>query len=78
MDIEPFTYGLAYLKLYRNLRQLPQIDRRIEVIAKKMGIKANNIDLKSDRMKFLEGCIEAPLQICLQLYIIAAGNLPGN
>ena len=43
-----------------------------------MGIKANNIDLKSDRMKFLEGCIEAPLQICLQLYIVVAGNIPGN
>ena len=43
-----------------------------------MGIKANNIDLKSDRMKFLEGCIEAPLQICLQLYIVVAGNMPGN
>ena len=26
----------------------------------------------------MEGCVEAPLQICLQIYILVAGQWPGN
>ena len=29
-------------------------------------------------MKYFEGCVEAPLQICLQTFIFIAGQMPGK
>ena len=62
----------------RSLRQFAPIEKIMGNVLKQLGIEEKLEALKSDRMKYLESCIEAPLQLCLQIYIFIAGQLPGN
>ena len=64
--------------LNRSLRQFSPIENIIGKVLESLGIEDKLEALKSDRMKYLESCIEAPLQLCLQIYIFIAGQLPGN
>ena len=64
--------------LNRNLRRFSSIEKVIAKALKSLGIDANYSAFLPDEMKYMEGCIEAPLQICLQMYIFIAGQWPGN
>ena len=64
--------------LNRNLRRFPSIEKFIAKVLKSLDIDANYSAFLPNEMKYMEGCIEAPLQICLQMYIFLAGQWPGN
>ena len=50
----------------------------ISKVLDSLGIEAKRDSYSAARMKWLEGCVEAPLQLCLQLFIIVAGQWPGK
>ena len=54
------------------------MERVIGKVVKSFGIKEMNTHFQSTQMKYMEGCVEAPLQISLQIYILVAGQWPGN
>ena len=62
----------------RSLRQFEWINKKISKVLGSLGIEAKRDSYSPARMKWLEGCIEAPLQLCLQLFMIVAGQWPGR
>ena len=54
------------------------MDIKISNVLTSLGIVGKRDQFNVANMKWLEGCIEAPLQLCLQFFIIAAGQWPGK
>ena len=46
-------------------------------VLKACDIEEKAKSFKPYQMKYFEGCVEAPLQICLQAFILIAGQMPG-
>ena len=81
MRISVFIF--FYFFCNRCLRQFWEIDNmpannKIQRCFSSTVFKRAGNYFSSDWVKMIEGCIEAPLQLATQLFVIIAGNSPGK
>ena len=67
---------ISYL-FYRTLRQFVWVEHLTETILSKIVLTSYGY-VQPFGIKLLEGCIEAPLQLYCQIFIIVAGQAPGK
>ena len=73
-----YTFNVRNKLFYRALRQFEWIERISTKLVSNWNTESIKTVLIPGRLTLLEGCIEGPLQLCLQIFIVIAGQFPGN